>query len=234
VIVYLWDEYQIVNQNLQYEEKMKRDNNGLLKQKLQQTLPGLPSQLKMAPPNRAEQLKQDEKKMLSARQSAVMVLLFHDEGALKTVFIKRSEYDGVHSGQISFPGGQFEKFDSSFEATAIRETNEEIGVKKSEIELIGKLTELYIPPSNFMVKVFVGYCARKPEYTIDKREVQRVIEVEINSFYPQNAKKQMEIISSTTGLKTMVPCYEVNDIRIWGATAMIVSELIDILTNENE
>jgi 8-oxo-dGTP pyrophosphatase MutT (NUDIX family) len=208
---------------------MERDNIELIKQKLQQPLPGLPSQLKMAPPNRANQLLQQKQKMQFARQSAVMVLLFHDEGLLKTVFIKRSEYDGVHSGQISFPGGQFEKFDSSFEATAIRETNEEIGVKEDRIELIGKLTELYIPPSNFMVKVFVGYCAQRPEYIIDKREVQRVIEVELSTLYNEKAKTKMEILSSTTGIKTLVPCYEVNNERIWGATAMIVSELIDII-----
>ena len=85
-----------------------------------------------------------------------------------------------------------------------------------------------------MVKVFVGYCTQKPEYTIDKREVQRVVEVELNSFYDEKNITRMEIISSATGLKTTVPCYEVNNERIWGATAMIISELIDILKSVSE
>jgi 8-oxo-dGTP pyrophosphatase MutT (NUDIX family) len=202
-----------------------------LKQRFQQALPGLPSQLKMAPPNRANQLEQVEQ-TLTAKQSAVMILLFHDKGDLKTVFIKRSEYEGIHSGQISFPGGQQEQSDSSFEATALRETWEEIGVKKEEIEVIGQLTDLYIPPSNFMVKVFVGYCPQKPLFTIDKREVQKVIEVELKKLYHPNSVKKMEIFSSKTGTKIMVPCYQVNGICIWGATAMIVSELLEILTNK--
>ena len=204
-------------------------NLELLKLKFQNPLPGLSAQLKMAPPNREKQLLQEGVKIQLARQSAVMVLLYHDEGILKTVFIQRSEYDGVHSGQISFPGGKFEPFDSSFEETALRETREEIGVNALQIELIGKLTELYIPPSNFMVKVFVGYCAQKPEYTIDKREVQRVIEVEIRSLYKEKAKTLMEILSSTKAIKTTVPCYEANNVQIWGATAMIISELLDLL-----
>jgi 8-oxo-dGTP pyrophosphatase MutT (NUDIX family) len=209
-------------------------NLELLKQKFQLPLPGLSSQLKMAPPNRVKELLQHEDTMALARQSAVMVLLYHDEGILKTVFIQRSLYDGIHSGQISFPGGKFEPFDSSFEETALRETREEIGVNALQIELIGKLTELYIPPSNFMVKVFVGYCAHKPEYTIDKREVQRVIEVELSSLNNEKVKSLMEILSSTTANKITVPCYDVNNVQIWGATAMIISELLDLIKNDTE
>jgi 8-oxo-dGTP pyrophosphatase MutT (NUDIX family) len=196
-----------------------------LKRIFKQDLPGLAAQLKMAPPYRAEQLLNSKEKMPSARQSSVMILLFHDKGALKTVFIKRSEYDGVHSGQISFPGGQYELCDSSFEATALRETWEEIGVKELDIEIIGQLTDLYIPPSNFMVKVFVGYCTEKPNYSIDKREVQRVVVVELKILSESGTTAQNIINSSS------VPCYRVENIEIWGATAMIISELLAIFKN---
>ena len=196
-----------------------------LKRIFKQDLPGLPAQLKMAPPNRAEQLLNSKEKTPSARQSAVMILLFHDKGALKTVFIKRSEYDGVHSGQISFPGGRFEKCDKSFEDTALRETWEEVGVKKEAIEIIGQLTDVYIPPSNFIVKVFVGYCTEKPNYSIDKREVQKVIEIEMKRLAELNTIAQMVIYSSS------VPCYRIENIEIWGATAMIISELLAVFKN---
>ena len=201
-----------------------------LKQKFQQPLPGLPSQLKMAPPNRATELRQQKDKNVTPRHSAVLMLLFEEEGALKTVFIKRSEYNGLHSGQISFPGGKFEAYDSCFEQTALRETREEIGVCEDHIELIGQLTELYIPPSNFLVKVFVGYCQQKPMYTIEKREVERVIEVALNELYNPKSTQLVEHISSSSGLKMEVPAYVVNNVVIWGATAMMVSELLEVLT----
>lgn len=203
-------------------------NLELFKQKFTPPLPGLSSQLKMAPPNRANQLLQLENKLHFARQSAVMVLLFHDAGTLKTVFIQRSVYDGVHSGQISFPGGRFEKCDKSFEDTALRETWEEIGVKEHDIEIIGQLTDIFIPPSNFMVKVFVGYCTEKPNYSIDKREVQSLIEIEMKRLAELNTIAQMVINESS------VPCYRIENIEIWGATAMIISELLDLIKNDIE
>jgi 8-oxo-dGTP pyrophosphatase MutT (NUDIX family) len=209
---------------------MSEINLELLKQKFQNPLPGLSSQLKMAPQNRAEQLLQHAEKMLLARQSAVMILLFHEDRALKTVFIKRSEYNGVHSGQISFPGGQFEFIDRNFENTALRETWEEIGVRKEEIEIIGHLTDIYIPPSNFMVKVIVGYSRQKPRYIIDKREVQSVIEVKLETLSEPSAITSMK----TDGSTNSVPCYCVNNIKIWGATAMIISELLDVIENDIE
>src|ERR1035437_8451034 len=110
-----------------------------LKQKFQQPLPGKKSHLKMSPPNRAKELLGMQEQMNLARQSAIMVLLFPVNDQLKTVFIKRSEYDGMHSGQIAFPGGKKEKTDQNFEETALRETFEEVGVKADDIEVIGQL-----------------------------------------------------------------------------------------------
>jgi len=141
-----------------------------LKQKFLRPLPGALSHLKMSPSHREEDFSGLNGMMPLAKRSAVLVLLFPDKGQLKTVFIKRSEYDGVHSGQISFPGGQYESTDKNFETTALRETKEEIGVESDKIQLIGQLTDFYIPPSNFLVKVFVGYSTQKPKYVPDKRK----------------------------------------------------------------
>ena len=164
-----------------------------------------------------------------ARRSAVLVLLFPDQGQLKTVFIKRSEYNGVHSGQISFPGGQYETTDDSFEATALRETKEEIGVPGDKIQLIGRLTDFYIPPSNFLVKVYVGYTSQKPEYIPDKKEVQSVVEVNVEDLYDGNNITQKEFYSTSRNGVVNAPTYVISGVEIWGATAMIVSELLDVL-----
>jgi 8-oxo-dGTP pyrophosphatase MutT (NUDIX family) len=200
-----------------------------LKQKLQQPLPGVKSHLKMAPKNRLEELSTFNITPPLARKSAVLILLFPDNGKLKTVLIKRSEYDGVHSGQISFPGGKFENTDSTFEETALRETNEEIGVEPYNIEIIGQLTDFYIPPSNFLVKVFVGYSSKKPEYIPDRKEVQSIVEVDIDEFFDINNIAEKEFYSTSRKTAVFAPCYLVNGLEIWGATAMILSELLDVL-----
>lgn len=201
-----------------------------LKQRLQQPLPGVSSQLKMTPGNRIEELSELNDRLQLARKSAVLILLFPENGKLKTVLIKRSEYEGVHSGQIAFPGGKYETKDKTFEATALRETMEEIGVGEDKIEIIGQLSDLYIPPSNFLVRVFVGYTAQKQEYIPDKKEVHSVIEVNIDEFYNKNNIAEKDFYSAFRRVKTTAPCYLINGAEIWGATAMIISELLDVLT----
>jgi len=202
-----------------------------LKYKFQQPLPGLVSHQKMSPPHRAKALLKIQENRHLTRQSAVMVLLFPENEKLKTVFIKRSEYDGVHSGQIAFPGGKQEKTDTGFEATALRETFEEIGVTADKIEIIGQLSDLFIPPSNFIVKPFVGYCHEKPVYKIDSKEVQSVIEIDIDDFYSGKCIFEKEFSTGTAGKTIKAPYFAINGIEIWGATAMITSELLDLLKN---
>ena len=200
-----------------------------LKQKFLRPLPGALSHLKMSPRNRVDDFSGNNPMMPLARRSAVLVLLFPDQGQLKTVFIKRSVYNGVHSGQISFPGGQYETTDDSFEATALRETKEEIGVPGDKIQLIGRLTDFYIPPSNFLVKVYVGYTPQKPEYIPDKKEVQSVVEVNVEDLYDGNNITQKEFYSTSRNGVVNAPTYVISGVEIWGATAMIVSELLDVL-----
>jgi 8-oxo-dGTP pyrophosphatase MutT (NUDIX family) len=198
-----------------------------LKRKLELPLLGFNSHFKMAPESRADKLLKGKDEYLRVKQSAVLILLFPDNGQLKTVYIKRSEYEGIHSGQIAFPGGQYEESDRNFETTALRETFEEIGVEGEKIEIIGKLTDLFIPASNFMVKVFIGYSTEKPRYLIDKKEVQSVIEINIEDLYRKEIITEKEFGSGIRRIKA--PCYKIKDIEIWGATAMITSELLDAL-----
>jgi len=200
-----------------------------LKQKLQQPLPGVTSHLKMAPANRVQEFNNLNNIIPLAKNSAVLILLFPENGKLKTVFIQRSVYDGVHSGQISFPGGKVEATDKDFEATALRETFEEIGVKPEVIEIIGQLTDFYISPSNFLVKVFAGYTLQKPAFIPDKKEVQSILEVDIDEFFDSNNIAEKEFYSTSRKTAVFAPCYLVNGLEIWGATAMMLSELLDIL-----
>ena len=200
-----------------------------LKQRLQQPLPGVTSHLKMAPSNRVQEFNNLNNIIPLAKNSAVLILLFPENGKLKTVFIQRSVYDGVHSGQISFPGGKVEITDKDFEATALRETFEEIGVKPEAIEIIGQLTDFYISPSNFLVKVFAGYTLQKPSFIPDKKEVQSILEVDIDEFFDINNIAEKEFYSTSRKTAVYAPCYLVNGLEIWGATAMILSELLAVL-----
>ena len=200
-----------------------------IKQKLKQPLPGITSHIKMAPRHRVEELSSLASIVPLARNSAVLILLFPVNRKLKTVFIQRSVYEGVHSGQISFPGGKHEKSDKDFEATALRETFEEIGVEPDKIEILAQLTDFYIPPSNFLVKVFVGYSSQKPVFTPDHKEVQSILEADIDEFYDSQNITEKEFYSTSRKTIINAPCYLVNGMEIWGATAMMLSELLDVL-----
>jgi 8-oxo-dGTP pyrophosphatase MutT (NUDIX family) len=116
-----------------------------LKHQFELDLPGEQAQYKMAPLGRPpkELAVYFAKKV---KQSAVLILLYPDDGEIKTVLMERNSYNGVHSKQISFPGGKTEPEDSSFAVTALREFEEEVGVARSEITIVGELTELFIPP----------------------------------------------------------------------------------------
>lgn len=199
-----------------------------LKHKLQQPLPGRNSQLKMAPRHRVEELSSLTNISL-ARNSAVLILLFPENEKLKTVFIQRSIYEGIHSGQISFPGGKYEPTDKDFKETALRETREEIGVDPYTIEILAQLTDFYIPLSNFLVKVFVGYSSQQPVFIPDQKEVQSIFKVDIDDFYDSQNISEKEFYSTSRKTSLFAPCYLVNGMEIWGATAMMLSELLDVL-----
>lgn len=164
------------------------------------------------------------------RTSAVMMLLFPLEGSVHTMIIKRPSYDGIHSGQLALPGGKKEQEEKPIH-TAIRETLEEVGVSVSVQDVIGELTPLYIPPSNFLVHPFVAWLNEKPQYVIDQREVDIILEVPLATFLDEQLKTRKRI---PIGVNTFIdaPCYLIGEETLWGATAMMFAELESLLNEQ--
>lgn len=143
--------------------------------------------------------------------------------------MKRTLDNTPHSGQISFPGGRFEPGDNSLQDTALRETEEELGISSSEIEILGHLTPLQIHVSNMEVKPFIGVSYKKPLFKPNPREVDYLIEVKVKDLLnPGIIERKVEYIR---GNKIEMPYYNIRDNHIWGATAMMLSEFLDILWN---
>lgn len=200
-----------------------------IRERLSHPLPGVDSHMKMAPAFRAAELLKSEGNLHRAKKSAVMILLFHDQSELKMIVIRRSEYVGVHSGQIAFPGGRFEEEDGDVRTTALREIEEEIGIDRSKIEILGRLSDIYVPPSNFLISIFVGYLSERPHYTLQEREVAEVIEIPFNEFKRADIVKQKEFFVSSQNSTSYAPYFDLENAEIWGASAMVISEFLDIL-----
>ncbi len=193
-----------------------------LKKQLSEKLPGRESQYSMAPNSR---------NIFPAgspnQKAGVLLLLYPNNAGIFTVFIKRSEYEGAHSGQISLPGGKFEPGDKDLEYTALRETEEEIGIQLKDIEIIGQLTPLEIPVSNFEVFPYVGYTAKMPDFIPDPSEVEYLINVNLTTLLnPAVIKWKIMNIREFT---IEVPYFNINENHIWGATAMMLAEFIEVL-----
>lgn len=203
-------------------------NINQLKYKLEEKLPGIDSHIKMAPEHRAEELFKINPDNFNPRLSAVLIILYHEDDKLKIVFIRRSEYVGIHSGQIAFPGGRYEESDENLKTTALREVEEEIGIKADTVEILGHLTDLYIPPSNFLVRAYIGYLEEKPVFNIDDREVQEVLVLNYEHFKRPDVIKVREFKAHNSTRLTKAPYFEIEGAIIWGATAMILTELLDL------
>jgi 8-oxo-dGTP pyrophosphatase MutT (NUDIX family) len=197
-----------------------------LEKGLQCPLPGIKAQLMMASSSRLRWIQQ-WMDTSGAKESSVLILLYPDGDKVKTVLILRQDNSGVHSGQVSFPGGRREETDKTLFDTALREAYEEIGLKRTEVKILGHLTNLYIPPSNFNVFPVVGYISEKPSFRIDKSEVNHIIEVAIADLLDDRYRKVKDI---KAGIFTIhAPCFEIDGVTIWGATAMIISELLEVI-----
>jgi len=158
---------------------MLKELSKVLRHRLSLPLPGRDAQLRMAHAERKINLAR-YKVPQDARWGGVLILLYEDQDEIKFPLILRPDYDGVHSGQVAFPGGRFEPPDENIINTALRETAEEIGIHPGDVQLIGALTELYIPPSNFLVHPHVGMLSYKPGFFPDPKEVVKVIEVSMD------------------------------------------------------
>ena len=200
----------------------------LLEKRLQKPLPGRNAQLKMSSLARI-QAWMKLSPPADAVQSSVLILLYPFEGRIRLVLMLRPEYTGIHSGQISLPGGKFEDSDDNLIYTALREAQEEIGINPIRVQIIGQLTEIYIPPSNFMVTPVVGYETSQPEFQADPKEVARIIEINLDDLLDKK-NIRMKKIKFRLGFSLKVPSYFIDSNIIWGATAMILSEFRELAT----
>lgn len=185
-------------------------------------LPGWNAQSRLSPPYR-EKYDLEEIKKTNPRIASVMILLYeNDEGDIEFPVTLRHTYEGVHSNQFSLPGGSFEPEDINLSYTAIRETMEELGVEEENIEILKQLSELYIPPSNFIVYPFIGIYHGVPEFIPEQQEVAEIIPLDLQAFLQAEPIQYERKFSEYT---VEIPGYELGeDAYIWGATAMILSE----------
>lgn len=198
-----------------------------LRQRLGLPLPGEEAQFQMA--HRERKMSSARYKVPSnVRHGAVLILLYEDDEQILLPLIERPEYNGVHSGQIALPGGKYELSDVTYRETALREAQEEIGVPKRDIQIIGELTELYIPPSNFLVHPFVGVMQYKPLLVPDPKEVNEIFEIDIEVIMDEKQVKEKDLKLSS-GITIRTPYIDIQGKTLWGATAMILSEFKSVL-----
>ena len=190
-----------------------------------QGLPGRPFQIKKAVLARLKTLDAPP----TARQSAVMILLFPRDNEWYVVLTERvGNANDPHSNQISFPGGSLDATDPSLEYCALRETHEEVGISPEKIKVIGKMTDLYIPVSNFHVHPFLGWMPNPPQYFRQITEVQHIMEVPLNLL--QNPENHKFMDMNIRGMHLLeVPYFDVYGRVVWGATAMMLSELLEMV-----
>ena len=185
--------------------------------------PGLRAQITMAPRPRPLQPASGAQ----PRQAGVLLLLYRTGDALTLLLTVRTSALHHHSGQVSLPGGGWEERDGSLQETAKREAWEEVGSSCDHLEMIGALTELYIPPSNNCVHPFVAYTPRRPVFDPDPGEVAELLEVPLSLFLDPATRR--EEVWTRQGEDFHVPFYAVGEHKVWGATAMILAEFVALL-----
>lgn len=193
-----------------------------IKKALQITLPGEASHKKMLPPSRNLVTTPVRRKKL--KHSSVLLALYTENNDLYSCLIKRPKHMKHHAGQIALPGGRIEKGESAVE-TALRETFEEIGVAPENFEILGTLSELYVEVSQFMIHPIVGFLHKKPVFSINKSEVEKMVLFPLLKY-----RNKFDTVDMPTNIGTLeVPCIKFDGEIIWGATAMILTEFYDIM-----
>lgn len=183
---------------------------------------------KMVPPERMEMMKKINWETINPRKAAIMMLFYPKKEQTHLILIVRNSYPGVHSSQIAFPGGKVEIYDESLQATALRETHEEIGIPSNKINVIRAFTDVYIPPSNFIVYPFLGYSEEELIFYPDPSEVAGIIELPLKDFLDDSNIVIKRMTTSYTE-SIDVPAFQIDEHIVWGATAMMLSELKDVL-----
>ncbi|GAB4162672.1 MAG: CoA pyrophosphatase [Winogradskyella sp.] len=190
---------------------------------------GEQSHAKMSPPYRLELAKRMKEKAKNAKTAGVMALFYPDKRAeTHLVLILRKTYKGVHSNQVGFPGGKYEDTDDDLMVTALRETEEEVGVLRDTVNVIKTISPLYIPPSNFMVHPYLGLIDRTPQFIKQDEEVEDILEVHLMDFLDERNVITTNVPTSFN-VRVDVPAFKLNGHIVWGATAMMLGEIKDLL-----
>ncbi len=192
-----------------------------LQQRLLEVLPAKEAHQEAAPYRKVDY---DSLDINTVRKSGVLVLFYEKENEPHIVLIQRPIYEGTHSGQIAFPGGKVEETDKDIIHTALREANEEVGVVMEHVEVIGQLSDVYIPVSNFLVSPVIGFVDYTPSFIAEEREVAEIVELKL-SLLIQTEELSTDNIKLSNGLKLKVPTFQFNQKTIWGATALMLNEL---------
>jgi len=196
-----------------------------LKDVLKGELPGFRAHSKMLPPGRRLISTADE--FLQVKQSGVLILLFPYEGQLYTCLTRRPVTMKHHPGQISFPGGKVEDGDLSAEMTALREANEEVGIDPASVEVLGQLSDLYVEVSRFLIQPYLAWANEKPDFVTNSDEVEEIILFPVGELASHEVVCETDVETVSGVLR--VSCYPFDGKLIWGATAMILSELVELL-----
>ena len=191
---------------------------------LQKDLPGASAQSLMRPSVHPDDLLGNIGS--SAKSRGVLILLFPGSDGISTVFILRTQ-GGLHGGQISLPGGKQEASDKDLVQTALRESYEEIGVDPKSVSVLGLLSPLFVPYSNFIIQPVVGAVTVEPLFIPEPIEVADIIVVPLKQLFARENHKTTVI--HRAGKEIVAPFYEASGKSIWGATAMIMSELEQLL-----
>ena len=195
-----------------------------------ETLLSTDAHAKMAPLERISYLNEENYMDKNPRKAAVLMLFYPKNSVTHLALIVRNSYPGVHSSQIGFPGGKVEEYDADLEETALRETHEEVGVHPDKIQIIKPFSEIYIPPSNFLVTPYLGFSTEDLEFTPNPDEVKRVLELPIHQLLNDEIIVQTKMTTSyATNID--VPAFQVEKYVVWGATAMMLSELKELFKN---
>lgn len=191
-------------------------------------LPSVLSHVKMAPLERKKMIENGFDNLDKAKKAAVMMLFYPKNRETHLLLIVRNSYPGVHSSQIAFPGGKVEDIDIDLRATALRETYEEIGVHPDKINVIKDFSPVYIPPSNFLVHPFLGISSSELEFNLQLEEVAGIIEMPL-SILLDDSIIEYKVLETSYAKSIEVPVFQIENHSVWGATAMMMSELKDVL-----
>ena len=196
-----------------------------IQQAIDSGLPGEESQLKMAPAFRP---KGPASQNPPPRKAAVLIpVYFSIEGNPEILLTLRKTYDGIHSAQVSFPGGKFESHETDPVEVALRESQEEVGLDPAAVKIAGLLSPLYIPVSHMMVQPVIGFVEGPVKWIPDLREVERLICISMENLTDPSLVQAKAVRISAT-LTMEAPFYSIANETVWGATAMILSEWIDV------